>query len=92
ITTSCEKVIDVDLETAKPRLVVEASINWYENTTGNEQRIKLSTTTDYYSTTVPPVLDATVFITNSSGDVFNFIQEDLSGTYLCNDFFEILES
>lgn len=86
ITTSCEKVIDVDLETSKPRLVVEASINWYENTSGNEQRIKLSTTTDYYSNTVPPVLDATVFITNSSGDVFNFIQEDLSGTYLCNDF------
>ena len=40
---SCEKVIDVDLATGKTRLVVEASINWYANTSGNEQKIKLST-------------------------------------------------
>jgi hypothetical protein len=88
--TSCEKVIDVDLETAKPRLVVEASINWYENTTGNEQKIKLSTTTDYYSTTIPPVIDASVYITNSSGDVFNFIQEETPGTYKCNSFIPVV--
>ena len=27
---SCEEVIDVDLKTEKPRLVVDAGINWYE--------------------------------------------------------------
>ena len=46
--SSCEKVIDIGLETGEPRLVIEASINWHAETTGNEQKIKLSTTTGYF--------------------------------------------
>ena len=82
----CEKVIDVDLDTAPPKLVVEASINWYKNTTGNEQFIKLTTTTDYFSSTIPNVSGATVFITNSSGTVFNFVEVTEPGIYVCNHF------
>lgn len=65
--TGCEKVIHVDLDTAAPRLVVDASINWIRNTAGNEQKILLSTTTGYYNEDFPTVSGATVFITNSSG-------------------------
>jgi len=83
---SCEKVIDVGLNTGEPRLVVEASINWYEGNTGNVQKIRLSTTTDYFASTVPPVTDAIVSITNSIGEVFTFTQEDVPGTYVCNNF------
>lgn len=88
--TSCEKVIDVGLSTGEPKLVVEASIRWYEGTDGSEQKIRLSTTTDYFASEVPAVTDAVVFITNSVGDTFTFIQNDLPGTYECNNFIPVL--
>ena len=88
--TSCEKVIDVDLATGEPRLVVQASINWYAETNGNEQQIKLSTTMSYFSNEIPPVVAATVFITNSANQVFTFLEDETAGTYLCNDFIPIV--
>ena len=63
---SCEEVVNVDLKTEAPRLVVDAGINWYKGTAGNEQKIKLTTTTDYYSHTIPVVLGATVSIKNAA--------------------------
>ncbi len=84
--TSCEKVIDVDLTTGKPKLVVEASINWYEENNGSQQKIKLSTTTDYFASEIPPVTDAEVTITNSLGQVFTFVQNTTPGIYECTDF------
>jgi hypothetical protein len=83
---SCEKVIDVDLATGEPRLVIEASINWFADTNGNEQSIKLSTTTDYFSNEIPPVSGATVFITNSSNQTFTFTEDGTAGTYKCYNF------
>ncbi|HPW97883.1 MAG TPA: DUF4249 family protein [Flavobacterium sp.] len=91
IFLSCEKVIDVGLDTAAPRLVIEASINWVYGTVGNQQKIKLSTTTDYFSNTVPPVTDAIVFITNSSNQQFNFVQDTEPGIYNCADFNPVLD-
>ena len=84
---SCEKVIDVDLSTSEPRLVIEATIQWYNGTPGNEQVVKLWTTTDYFSNVIPPVSGATVFITNSANEVFDFIEEiDNPGKYKCLTF------
>ena len=83
---SCEEVVDVDLKTEKPRLVVNASINWYKGTDGSQQKIKLSTSTDFYSETVPPVTGATVFITNSTNTVFDFIEVPNTGDYVCTNF------
>lgn len=88
--TSCEKVIDVSLNTGEPKLVVEASIRWYEGTDGSQQKIRLSTTTDYFASEVPPVTDAVVLVTNSSGQVFTFVQNELPGTYECNDFIPVI--
>ena len=88
--TSCEKVIDVGLNTGEPKLVVEASIRWYEGTDGSQQKIRLSTTTDYFASEIPAVTDAVVFVTNSSGQVFTFIQNELPGTYECNDFIPVI--
>lgn len=85
--SSCEKVIDVDLNSGEPRLVIEASINWYAETAGNEQKIKLSTTTDYFSENIPRVSNAVVFITNSSNQVFDFTEDPNElGTYKCSNF------
>ena len=83
---SCEKVVEVDLDTAAPKLVVDASIQWIKGTSGSEQKIKLTTTAPYYSTSVPVVSGATVFITNSSNVVFNFLETGTTGEYLCNNF------
>lgn len=88
--TSCEKVVDVDLATGAPRLVVEASINWYAETSGNEQQIKLSTTTGYFSEEIPSVVGATVYITNSTNQVVAFTEDDIPGTYKCNDFIPVV--
>ena len=51
----CEDVVNVDLETAAPKLVIDANILWNKGTVGNEQTIKLSTTTGYYSSETPKV-------------------------------------
>ena len=86
LISSCEDVIQVDLKTETPRLVIEASINWYKNTAGNSQKIKLSTTTNYYNPAAPIVSGATVFITNSDNAIFNFIETPETGEYFCNNF------
>jgi len=86
LAIGCEKVVDVDLDTAPPKLVVDASIQWIKGTSGNEQKIRLTTTAAYYNPTVPAVSGATVFITNSSNVIFNFTESGTSGEYLCNDF------
>lgn len=82
----CEDVVDIDLNTAPPKLVIEAPIHWYKGTLGNEQKIKLTTTTDYYGNLMPKVSGATVFIKNSSNIVFNFIEKPNSGEYFCTNF------
>lgn len=83
---SCEEVIELDLNTAPPKLVIEASINWFKGTNGKEQKIKLTTTTGFYETVIPKVSGATVFIKNSSNTQFNFIEKPNTGEYICLDF------
>ena len=82
----CEEVIHVDLDTAPPRMVVDACIDWVKNTPGNEQKIKLTTTTDYYNTEYPIVSGAEVRISNAAGTVFDFIETPGTGEYICTDF------
>lgn len=84
---SCEDVVQVDLDTAAPKLVIDGSIQWQKGTSGNEQKIKLTTTTGYYSNTIPTVSGASVFVTNSDNVTFNFTEEVAnSGLYLCHNF------
>ncbi|TRW23844.1 DUF4249 domain-containing protein [Flavobacterium zepuense] len=87
LLTSCEEVVDVDLDTAPPRLVVEASIDWEKGTSGTNQTIKLTTTTGYYDTVIPVVNGATVFITNSANTIFTFTETPGSGQYVCDNFY-----
>lgn len=86
ILAGCEEVVDVSLETAEPRLVVDASINWQKGTAGNVQTIKLSSTAGYFEGETVKVSGATVFISNSVGTVFNFVEEGQPGSYVCNAF------
>ncbi|ELV7525452.1 DUF4249 domain-containing protein [Flavobacterium psychrophilum] len=88
--TSCETPIDVSLDTANPKLVIDAVIKWQKGTSGNEQKIKLTTTTNFYANTIPIVSGATVYITNSTNAVFNFIEMPNTGEYLCTNFVPVI--
>lgn len=86
LLSSCEDVINVNLNTAAPRLVINASIQWKKGTLGNEQKVKLTTTTGYYDTLIPTVSGAVVFITNSDNVSFSFIETPNTGEYICSNF------
>lgn len=87
---SCEDVIDVDLDTVAPRLVIDASIDWAKGTPGNEQKIVLTTSTGYYSREFPSVSGAVITVTNSTGTVFDFTETPGTGEYLCNNFVPVM--
>jgi hypothetical protein len=82
----CEKVVDIDLNTMEPKLVIDASIDWERGTTGSTQTIKLTTTSGYYDSEVPVVSGAIVAVTNSTGKAFDFIEVPGTGQYTCTDF------
>ena len=85
--TACEDVVNVDLDEAAPRLVVDAAISWQKGTAGNEQKITLSTSTGYYDSNIPTVSGAVVNIKNSLGTTFDFIENvPNSGEYVCSTF------
>jgi len=91
LTWSCEDPITLDLDTAAPKLVVDATILWEKGTPGNEQKIRLTTTTGYYAPDVPTVSGATVVITNSSNTVFPFVEVvPNSGEYVCTTFVPVI--
>lgn len=90
ITASCEDVIDVDLNNAQPRLVIDASIKWVKGTTGNEQSIKLTLTAPYFDTEIPPATGATVVISDSSNNIYDFIENGNTGIYNNNAFVPII--
>lgn len=87
---SCEEVINADLDTAAPRLVVDASINWQKGTNGSVQKIILSTTTDFYSNVIPKVSGANVSIKNSENLNYIFSEIPNTGEYQCTNFKPII--
>lgn len=91
LTASCEDVIDVDVTTAAPKLVIDASINWQKGTIGNEQKIKLTMTTGYFENTIPVVSGATVYITDANNVEYQFVEEfPGTGLYFCHNFQPVL--
>ncbi len=87
---SCQDVVDIPLDNQEPKLVIDAAINWEKGTTGAVQKIKLSTTTDFYTNTIPVVSGASVSVISSSNVVFNFIETPNTGEYVCSNFIPII--
>ncbi len=87
--SSCEDVVQLDLETGQTKLVIDAEIIWQKGTAGNEQVIKVSKTAPYYNNTTPKVSGAQVKIENSNGDIFTF-NETEPGSYVCTNFIPVL--
>ena len=90
VTTGCEDVIDVDVPSENPRLVIDASINWFKGTTGAEQEIKLSLTAPYFEDSVSPATGAQIQIENSSNQVFIFNEDSNTGIYKNNGFIPVI--
>ncbi|MDO5977290.1 DUF4249 domain-containing protein [Flavivirga spongiicola] len=90
--TSCEDVIEVDLNNAEPRLVIDASLNWLIGTDGKNQSIQLSLTAPFFNETIPPATGATVTVTDSNNNIFNFIELENTGKYINNNFIPVLNS
>lgn len=89
--SSCEDVVNLDLETGQTRIVVDAEIIWQKGTPGNEQTIKISKTAPYYNNTTPKVSGAQVRVENSTGTVFTF-NETEPGIYVCTNFIPVLNT
>lgn len=88
--SSCEDVVDVNLDTAAPKLVIDASIKWQKGTVGNGQSIQLTTTTGFYETTIPKVTGAIVFITDSNAIQYDFNEDIGTVNYICTNFNPVL--
>ena len=93
IMTSCEDVIDVNVPNSEPRLVVEAFLDWEKGTTGNNQTIKLSTSTPYFDTNINNnVVGASVKVTNNNtNDEYVFVDQN-DGTYTITNFVPIINN
>ncbi|MGJ8667769.1 MAG: DUF4249 domain-containing protein [Patiriisocius sp.] len=77
---SCEEVIDVELDTSSPRLVVDASINVLLDDGSVSSTFILSETAPFFGNEVPPVTDAIVTLTSENGEVFSF-EHQQNGKY-----------
>jgi hypothetical protein len=83
---SCEDVIDVEVPNAAPKLVIDASLNWFDGTAGNEQNIILTLSAPYFNTEVPPANNAAVTVTDTNNNTFVFTEEGATGIYRTSNF------
>ena len=81
---NCEKVVDIDVPTIEPKLIIDASFEvlFNESPVTANMAVKLKLSTDYFNETIPTVSDAIVFLTNTAdGSVINFSDVNLNGNF-----------
>lgn len=90
---SCDDPIDVELTEAPPRLVIEASLDWEKGTVGNNQTIKLSTSTPFFdNNSDTSVVGASVKVTNNDTNAEFIFTDQNDGTYTTNSFVPVLNN
>jgi len=87
---SCEEVIEVELEDVAPKLIIDAYFEMITDSNTSypdlNNGIKLSVSAPYFDTYIPPVSDATVYITNMSNNtILSFIESDTPGFFIPED-------
>ncbi len=75
--SACEEVIDIDLNNADPKLVVDG---WIYNTPG-PYRIRLTQSTDYFDTTRPNTIENALVIISENNTVFDTLKMTRPGVY-----------
>lgn len=77
VFTSCEKVINVDLKNAEPKIVIEGLVD----NSGNAGKVIISKSVAFITTnTFPAVTGATVKVTDNVGNAY-ILSESSAGTY-----------
>ena len=82
--SNCEKVVDIDVPTIEPKLIIDASFEvlFNESPVTANVAVKLKLSTDYFDDTIPTVSDAIVFLTNTADNaVINFSDVNLNGNF-----------
>lgn len=81
---SCEKVVDIDVPSIAPKLIIDAAFEVYfdETPVTANTTVKLKLSADYFDETIPVVTDAVVFVTNLSNNIIiNFADTNANGSY-----------
>jgi len=88
--SACEDVVEVELEEAEPRLIVDAIMQWEKGTDGASQTILLSRTRGFFEQEPLPISDATISVMKDSGEEFIFDEKN-SGEYTTSNFIPEIE-
>lgn len=92
VATSCEDVVEVELQSAPERLVIEASLDWEKGTLGNEQTIRLQKSTAFYNTNnATSVTGASVKVTNDTNGAEFIFTDQNNGEYTISTFVPIID-
>ena len=81
---SCEKVVNIDVPSIDPKLIIDASFQVYfdESPVTANTVVKLKLSADYFDDVIPVVTNATVFITDlSNNNIINFSDDNADGSY-----------
>ena len=95
IFSSCEKVIDVDLEAGEEQLIVDGFITCFFDTVAlssgiENQMIKLRKTAPYFNnSSAAPALGAKVTVTDGLQRTFEFKDDDNDGNYIYTGPFQL---
>lgn len=90
IFSNCEKIIDVDVPTIEPKLIIDASFQVFfkESPVTAYTTVKLRLSSDYFNDIIPPVTNATVFLTNLlDNSVIYYSDSNEDGDYEPNTLF-----
>ena len=90
----CEKVIDIEVPSIEPKLIIDASFEvlFDQTPVTSNNSVKLRLSADYFDDTIPVVTDATVFLTNlSDNSIISFTDENTDGDYKSVDSFTPLD-
>ena len=85
IFSKCEKVVDIDVPSIEPKLIIDAAfeVNFDETPVTANTVVKLRLSGDYFDTGLPIVTNATVYVTDlNSNSVINFNDINLDGDYV----------
>ena len=85
IFSKCEKVVDIDVPSIEPKLIIDAAfeVNFDETPVTANTVVKLRLSADYFDTGLPIVTNATIYVTDlNSNSVINFNDINLDGDYV----------
>lgn len=84
IFANCEKVVEIELSSIPPKLIIDASFEvlFDETPVTSNTVVKLRLSADYFEDEIPTVSDAIVFITNAADNtIVTFSDLNLDGNF-----------